>query len=78
MASASGAKASFGGLDRAVVHARQVAQGQVDFHGLSLLTAPGRVILPAAVIRRTERDQNVVPVASWLGPGIESRLFRGS
>lgn len=46
MASTSGAKASLAGLDRAVVHARQVAQGQVDFHGLSLVTAPGRVMTP--------------------------------
>jgi release factor glutamine methyltransferase len=34
------------GLDRAVVHPRHVDQGQVDFHGLSLATAPGRVMTP--------------------------------
>ncbi len=35
------------GLDRADVHARQVDQGHVvDFHGLSLATAPGRVMTP--------------------------------
>jgi methylase of polypeptide subunit release factors len=32
--------------DRAVVHARQLHQGHVDFHGLSLATAPGRVMTP--------------------------------
>jgi release factor glutamine methyltransferase len=46
MATTSRAKASPDGLDRAVAHARQVAQGQVDFHGLSLVTAPGRVMTP--------------------------------
>jgi release factor glutamine methyltransferase len=34
------------GLDRAVVHGRQVDQEHVDFHGLSLATAPGRVMTP--------------------------------
>ena len=34
------------GLDRAVVHARQMDQGSVDFHGLSLATAPGHVMTP--------------------------------
>jgi release factor glutamine methyltransferase len=33
-------------LDRAVVHARQVDQEHVAFHGLSLATDPGRVMTP--------------------------------
>jgi release factor glutamine methyltransferase len=34
------------GLDRAVIHGRRVDQEHVDFHGLSLATAPGRVMTP--------------------------------
>jgi release factor glutamine methyltransferase len=34
------------GVDRAVIHGRQVGQAHVNFHGLRLATAPGRVMTP--------------------------------
>jgi release factor glutamine methyltransferase len=64
------------GLDQAVVHARQVHEEHVDFRGLSLATAPGRVMTPrpaseklvdVAVALIGDRPARVVDVGTGSG-----------